>query len=345
MGEDMGNIIIAIGLAVIAGAVNASFMVPHRPIKNVKEEKLWFVFSWWGFLIIPIISCFILNVNFIKCLSLIPPTAFIIPLIGGAIWGAGMICMSLAFRYVGIGVVFVVNIGLGTAGGTLIPLIFLHPEKIGTTFSYLVFAGVLLFIAGVIYAAKAASERDKYKNSTISEGQKNAVIGVILSILAGISSAIQGSAFAIGASGLLQNELLTGYNPLLISTIPWLVIFIGGFITYMLYFLAVNIKKGNFTKPNKEKIGLKNYICIILMGILFFICVIFYSKSTLMLGDLGRVVGWPIYMCFIVLISNFWGFKFGEWKGAGKVAGKRIALAITCLIVAVVVLSIAAKIS
>jgi L-rhamnose-H+ transport protein len=33
-----------------------------------------------------------------------------------------------------------------------------------------------------------------------------------------------------------------------------------------------------------------------------------------MLGPLGPVVGWPIYMSGIILTSSFWGWTTGEWR-------------------------------
>jgi len=340
----MEIIITSIVLVIIGGALNGSFAIPMKHMPNIKEDKLWFVFSWWGFLIIPLITFFILDSNFIKIIFLVPPSYIIIPLLGGIFWGFGMIFMSLAFRYIGIGAVFVINIGIGTAGGALLPLVFIHPDKLFTTFGGLITIGVILFIIGVISASIAAKIRDKAANDK-DMSSNHSIKGVIFSIIAGFTSAFQGFSYAYGASGYLTENLLSQHNSLLLTNLPWCLIFVGGFFPYMIYFLIQSKKKKATSQKSEYKISFINHILIVIMGLLYFECVIFYSKATLLLGALGPIIIWPIYMVFIVITSNFWGFMYGEWKGSPARSRKIILSAIGCQLIAVAVLAIAAFIN
>ena len=37
-----------------------------------------------------------------------------------------------------------------------------------------------------------------------------------------------------------------------------------------------------------------------------------------MIGPIGGVIGWPMLLGLSLIISNFWAYRAGEWKGAKK---------------------------
>ena len=66
-----------------------------------------------------------------------------------------------------------------------------------------------------------------------------------------------------------------------------------------------------------------------------------YAKASQTLGALGPIIAWPLFMIFIILMSNFWGFSHGEWRGASRRAQAKILCAILLLIIAVIILMFA----
>jgi L-rhamnose-H+ transport protein len=342
----MGLIASAIFLVIIGGILNGSFAIPMKHMPHIKQEKLWFVFSWWAYLIIPIATFLILDHNFINIILCVAPSYIYVPLLGGLLWGLGMICMCFAFKHIGIGVVFVINIGIGTAGGALLPLIFIHPNRFLTFFGLFIVAGVILFIIGVISAGIAAKIRDDIKRTTLSnKNNLRPLLGIILSILAGISSAFQGFSYAYSASGFQTGKLLSSNSHLVVGNLPWLLIFLGGFLPYMIYFLIASLKRKSFGTTPDNRVSFKYHLMIFVMALLFFECALFYGKATLLIGALGPIIIWPIYMVFIVLTSNFWSFKYGEWKGSSALSKSIMAFAISVQIVAVVILAYAATLA
>jgi L-rhamnose-H+ transport protein len=61
--------------------------------------------------------------------------------------------------------------------------------------------------------------------------------------------------------------------------------------------------------------------------------------ATLRIGNLGAVLGWPLFMATIVLGSSLWGAITGEWKNASARASILMGSSVFVLIVAIVVLA------
>ena len=92
----------------------------------------------------------------------------------------------------------------------------------------------------------------------------------------------------------------------------------------------------NYTLPDTRKY----FLFGVIMGLCVFGSMVIYSKASQIIGELGPVVGWPLYMIFIILTANFWGYIHGEWKGVSKRVAFVMFSGIALLVVAVVNLAI-----
>ena len=63
----------------------------------------------------------------------------------------------------GIGLGLAIILGLSASIGSLVPLLVLTPEKLGSTQGQLYFAGTAVMLIGIALAARAGSLRDKDK--------------------------------------------------------------------------------------------------------------------------------------------------------------------------------------
>ncbi|WP_018300778.1 L-rhamnose/proton symporter RhaT [Fangia hongkongensis] len=339
----MELVFIALLFAIIAGILNGSFALPIKYLK-INDSKLWLYFSFWAFVVIPLISIVIINPHFTRYIATLPDSAIFIPFAAGFLWGIGMVFLSIALKYIGIGISFVINIGIGTAGGTLIPFILFPGAQTNIVFNILIYLGVTLLILAVISAGIAAHQREKFIYKESSNSSKSmSIFAIIITILCGISSAIQGASYAFAISAAKNSIPLEYSHSFISSAIPWLFIFAGGFIPYALYFFIAEYcyKKQNPDSTKQNQLSLKGHLLIIAMAIMLFESVIFYSKASQTLGALGPIVAWPLFMAFIILMSNFWGFKHGEWKNIPRNIGLKMCIAIFLLLVAIVILVIA----
>ena len=51
------------------------------------------------------------------------------------------------------------------------------------------------------------------------------------------------------------------------------------------------------------------------------------------LGDLGAVIGWPLFLSAVVIGSTITGMLAGEWKQAGSGPMRIMGLGVACLVV------------
>ncbi len=55
-----------------------------------------------------------------------------------------------------------------------------------------------------------------------------------------------------------------------------------------------------------------------LMGLMFIGGTAFYGMGAGVMGDIGPVIGWPVYMSISIVAGVFWGWATGEWAGAPR---------------------------
>ncbi len=345
-------IIWALGLVLIAGFINGSFATPMKYMARWKEENIWLIFSFWGFLILPWLTLWRIAPGFDYVLGIIPNNLLWTIIFGGLAFGLGQIAFALSFRYIGIGLAFVINISMGTSGSALIPMIW-HKDIWGTTYSYVQLLGVIIFIIAVILGALAGASRDKNKKNQAQQIEQTSKIkqidagkvflGIILAVIAGVGSTCQGVTY-IWANPTVSLIAQNSHIPELpASIITWAIIFSAAWVPYMLYFLALNLKNKSFSNIFIRS-GWKYLLLTIVMGICFWGSLIFFSDaSDLIGGDLAPTIAWPIFMVFIILTSNFWSWKAKEWQHAGSSAAKTMIISLLLFVGAVVVFSYSGK--
>lgn len=334
-------IILALICILIAGLINGSYALPTKSIQDWKFENVWLIYSLWAFLILPWISIFSLAPNIWEVYQQIPLKIFWILLAGGLLFGVGQVCFSLALKMIGFGLGFVINIGLGTGLGFLLPLAILHPEKILTPFGYTTLVGCLFIIAGLVVSYRAGKQRDLHIKHTQPNAQPSQYqLGVILAVIAGFCSAIQNFTFA-STTELQKIALQHGTNSLAAAMIIWPVFLIFTFIPFALYMLHLHRKNLTFSNYRRSRNGL-NTLMSLLMGLGWYVSLVLYSKASLLIGGLGPVVGWPMFMVLIILTSNFWGWRHHEWAHVTTAIKNQALTSIALLVIAVAILAYSA---
>lgn len=334
-------IIYALALTLVAGFINGSFATPTKYMNLWSEEVKWFAFSFFGMLILPWLTAWILLPNSITIIYQIPSHALITIILGGLLFGLGQICFAVAFRLIGIGLNFVINISFGTACTALVGLA-MHPELLNSSYALMQIFGVTLFVLAVIFGACAGAVRDRAKTQK-SEKKSRIIVftGVVLSLLAGIGSACQGVSYTL-ANPYISKMAIEGSATLGMNTIGWVILFSFAFIPYVLYFLFLALKNKSLNTITSSG-SAKYWLYLLIMGIGFWGSLVLFSGANIIIGgDLGPTVAWPLFMVFIILTSNFWSFISGEWTGASAFSQKLLWISLTMLMIAIVVFSASA---
>lgn len=329
----------ALILILIAGIINGSFALPTKHVAKWRFENIWLQYSLWAFVILPWVIAYFMVPQITSVYAEISPALFWIMVVGGLLMGVGQVCFALSMKMIGLGLGFVVNLGIGILLGFLLPLLFQHPEQIATPFGFMTLLGCLLAILGLIASHQAGKLHHKGKpigSKSEIKPSSHYTLGVILAIIAGLSSSGQNFSFAMTAP-MQQIALAKGASTVGASIVMWPGFLLCTFVPYALYMIYLNVKNKSFSCFKAEGTG-KYYFFAFVMGLFWYGSLIFYSKATNLIGALGPMVGWPLFMIFIILTSNFWGWRSGEWTGSTSKVKNVMWMGLGLLILAIIVL-------
>jgi L-rhamnose-H+ transport protein len=324
--------ILAFALAITAGILNGSYAFPLRYIKHTRDNQIWSLFSILTFLISPWLVLFFLDRHGLKVLYHLPLSIVIFLLIGGLFFGIGMVLFTLSLKYIGMGVSFILNISINTVTVSLAPLIFLDPNKLHSKIGMLEIIAMIIFIIGVILSAKSVIER-KQKVKIVNDTRR-VMMGIVFGITSGLFTAAQGVSYSCTLPVITHIILAAGNSAIFAANLGWVYIFNAAFLPYFLYF--------TYKQPRRDiptKFCANNYFFLILMAVCYYSSLILFSYATVMVGNLGAIICWPLFMISIILTSNFWGLVSGEWKNAETDSITYAVLSIAALITAMLVLA------
>ena len=75
------------------------------------------------------------------------------------------------------------------------------------------------------------------------------------------------------------------------------------------------------------------------MGLVWFGGISIYGMGAVLMGPLGGVAGWPVFMSTVIVAANVWGAVTGEWQGASAGALRLSWTGIAVLVAAIVIVS------
>jgi L-rhamnose-H+ transport protein len=336
-------------LVLVAGVINGSFALPTKIMKRWKFENIWLNYSLWTFLILPWTFFFLFDPHALHVYALVPTHLLWIVIIGGFLFGVGQAGFVIALDSIGLGLGFLINIALGTGLGFLLPLVFLHTKEVFTSFGAATLVGTAFILCGVLTSFIAGKRRDIRQQKEREEAHLKPVktisyaVGVACAIMAGLFSAGQNFTFAATAQ-MQQIALHAGVSHLGASVIIWPLFLLASVLPFAGYMLFLLGKHKTF-RCYAQKISW-GYLCwTFLMGLFWYSSLILYSESSLLIGRLGPIVAWPLFMVLIILSSNFWGWCSGEWKGCHVKTIRFAQIGILLLIVSVIILAYSVALS
>lgn len=321
-------------LLVLAGIMNASFSLPMKFARRWAWENTWLAWSIFALLLLPGVMAWLTIPHFNGVLAGAERTVVIVALCGAA-WGVAQVLFGLALDRIGIALTFSIVLGLSAAMGSLIPLIRLHVNDLTTRAGVVSMVGIALVLAGVTFSAMAGRARDRHRHQDAAKS-KHFGLGLAMAIIAGICASMMNVGFAYG-SPLAGAAVAQHTRFLWVSDAIWMPLLAGGAVPNILYCLY--LLRRNRSLKNYGGDAARNTSLALVMAVLWFGSSIVYGVATLLIGTLGPVVGWPLFMSLIVIVASLLGMWTGEWKQAGARALRMQGVAVLVLICAVIVLS------
>ncbi len=324
-------------LVLIAGFFQGSFILPMTMTKKWAWEHSWATFSLFGMLVFNWILALILIPKIFLILSSVPSKDIYILILFGAGWGIGAILFGLGMDKLGMALGYPIIMGLIASLGALIPLVILFSELLLQAKGLVLLAGMAITIIGIVICSQAGSlKQPKESSAELKSG--TFTIGLIIAIFAGILSCLPNVGMAFGTS-LVEAAKTAGTSVTFASNVVWSLIFTVGFIINFGYCLFLMLKNKNTGAYFQAETG-KNIFWGLLMAIMWIGSFYLYGMSSVKLGRLGVVVGWPLFISLSIVVGNLWGLWKGEWKEAPQKAKSLLYLGIVILILAVIIIAI-----
>jgi L-rhamnose-H+ transport protein len=293
--------------------------VPFGGIKGWKWENYWLSTGLFSFVVLPIIICLLFVNDFGQLISSVPSSDFWAIFIMGAVYGIGSLTFGLSMRYLGLSLGYALSLGLMAAIGTLVPpaLDGRFGMLLETHNGNMVLLGILISLVGIAGIAIAGYQKDQF-NSKKAKDENNELDfkkGVIAAVLTGVLASAASLGIEKGNS-VSQFAIETGTNPLFSGNPTMLIMFLGTFLTTLIWCSYLMIKNKTWFEFKKQStaINLKNFAMTGLAGTLWYLQFTLFGAGKSMLGQY-TFAAWGILMAFTIVIAMLWGLVRGEWKG------------------------------
>jgi L-rhamnose-H+ transport protein len=321
-------VVYGVALTLVAGLGAGSCMLPMKFVRRWQWENSWLVFSIVSLFILPWGLALLFVGHLGSVYSAVPPDQLLLTFLLGAGWGVAQILFGLSIARLGMALGYAIIIGLGSLGGTLVPLFIKNHAVLGTSRGALILSGLGIMVAGIAVSAHAGWQRDHGEKVRIGTGY---TLALLLAILCGIMAPMINYSFAFGQD-IAVHAVRLGVSPVRAAYAVWPVTLTGGLLpnlAYCLYLLSHRKTWSAFSGPGMQDAGLATLMAVLWMG-----AMALYGVATVYLGALGTSVGYGIFQIFMIMTANGAGLVTGEWRTAPKSARNTLYASLALLSVA-----------
>lgn len=320
-------------LIVLGGFMQGTYYLGLKWTNPWKWENIWLVYALFALVIIPVVLAAGTVPGLDRAISASPGRDLAVVFLYGAGWGIGSVLSGLGVDRVGLAMGVAVLIGIAAALGSLIPLIANTPQLVFQPKGLMVILSVTVLLVGVALAGIAGKKRDDAKRAQAESGQKGSFkAGLAICVASGIFSSMLNLAFSF-SKPLAVAARSIGASSTAAQNYIWMVALGGGFLAngiYTCFLLTRNRTWRNFAMPKSAKV----FMIGVVMALLWLWGMVFYGRGATLMGEIGTVAGWPIFMATMIIFSGIWGFVTGEWKGSSSRAKWYMGAGLITLVIA-----------
>ncbi|HTR43953.1 MAG TPA: L-rhamnose/proton symporter RhaT, partial [Pseudomonadales bacterium] len=179
-------------------------------------------------------------------------------------------------------------------------------------------------------------------------GQFSLGKGLLLSLVAGVLSAVYGIALAKGEP-IADVAALHGAG-VFRGNVVYIFSNTGAFLTTAIYCLWLHMRHKTLGElvelpagPEKASLPM-NFSLAVLTGFLWYGQFFFYNLGHVRLGEKFAFTSWAIHMIMLVLFSNLVGLLLREWFGCRRITKSVLGMALVILVAAVLLLTYGNKV-
>jgi L-rhamnose-H+ transport protein len=334
---------LGIGFHAAGALLSANCYAPQKYLRQWSWQTFWLTQAAWCWLLWPIIGAVLTIPELGAVLAEAPRDCMLYSFLMGVAYGVGGTAFNISIRYIGFSLTYSIAVGLSSILGTLVPPLVRgqYGAMLGRPGAAWVFGGVAAGAVGIAICGVAGrlKERD-LDAATGKHGEFRLWTGLLLSLVAGLLSAVYGFALEVAApvadvaeqhgAGIWRGNVL------------YLFANTGAFVTAAAYSIYLGRRHKTLGElrgvPGQAGLGW-NYLLALATGTLWYGQFFFYNLGHVRLGPRYAFSSWAIHMILLVLFSNATGVLFREWRGCRRPTHLAIAAGLAVLCAAVIALT------
>ncbi|MEI2723942.1 MAG: L-rhamnose/proton symporter RhaT [Verrucomicrobiota bacterium] len=338
------NPLVGSALHAVGAFFAALCYTPQKRVNGWSWQSYWLVQAVFCWFLLPILGAWLTISDLVAVLREAPHGAMLASFLLGAAYGVGGTAFGVAIRYIGFSLTYAIAIGLSTVLGTLIPP--LVAGTLGTTLgkpgASWVIGGIVIGMIGIAFTGAAGRMKERDLSAQAKLGGFSLVKGLLLSLLAGVLSAVYG--FALAAGEPIADVASAHGAGVFRGNVVYIFSNTGAFITTACYCLWLHWKHKTLGEilelpAGVEKSGLPlNWALAVLTGCLWYGQFFFYNLGHVRMGDY-QFTSWAIHMIMLILFSIVVGVVLREWRGSRSRTKLTVGLAFSVLVGAVLALT------
>lgn len=342
------NTILGILLVTLAGIGTGTMVWPMKVVRRYQFEQIYFVAMLSGLVIIPWLVVLTTVPNLFAAYAMVDPKVLIKSNLFAMSWGIANVLFGLCIIRIGAALTGALLSATGVIVGVTMPMLikasglFSDAPNVASPAGITVISGVVVMILGVIMVTVAGFGRERSNQQSDDQkvndkkaGGGGFLLGMILSILAGVLSSGISFAFIYSQAPIVNAMKAQGAGEVSANIAVWAMGLIGGALVNVLYAAYLMTKNKNWSElwnwPGDAFLAS-------FFGIQFIIAMVLLGKGMVWLGVLGASVGFGIQQAMQILGTQAVGFISGEWRGVHKKPLTWMLLGICILLLAVILM-------
>jgi len=340
----VSNPLLGVALHAVGATFAATCYTPEKRVKGWSWQTYWLTQAFFCWFLLPVLGAWLTIPQLGAVLAEAPKPAMTQAFLLGAAYGVGGTAFGISIRHIGFSLTYAIAVGLSSVLGTLIPP--LCKGTLGATLSKpgaeWIVAGILVGTLGIAGAGWAGRLKERDLNARQLGGQFSLVKGLLLSLLAGVLSAVYG--FALEAGEPIADVATAHGAGVFRGNVVYIFSNTGAFLTTAVYCLWLHGRHRTLGELVELPAGRPeaslpvNFLMAAVTGLFWYGQFFFYNLAHVRMGQY-KFTSWAIHMIMLVLISNLVGVALGEWRQCRRLTHRTISAAFLVLIAAVLLLT------
>jgi L-rhamnose-H+ transport protein len=328
----------------IGAFLAATCYTPQNKVRRWSWQTYWLTQATFCWFLLPIVGAVLTIPELGAVLREAPHNAMRNSFLLGAAYGIGGTAFGIAIRYIGFSLTYAIAVGLSSVLGTLIPPIVRGTlgATLAKTGADWVLAGIIVGTVGISLAGLAGRMKERDLSKEADSGGFSLMKGFLLSLLAGVLSAVYG--FALEAGEPIADVASAHGASVWRGNVIYIFSNSGAFLTTAIYCLCLHARHRTLSElielpPGSEEARLPvNWALAVVTGLFWYGQFFFYNLGHVRMGQY-KFTSWAIHMIMLVLFSNVVGVILHEWRACRFVTRRTIGFALLVLVGAVLMLT------